>query len=784
MTSIFAHTSSPLVYIRTDVGGAYRLSQNASAIGVDDVDDIMWQPLMDSFTPENSTMYGIESLALDPSNDLALYAAVGWYADSWGTPGYIMRSSNGGATWEIVSPPGWPVRCGSNDNNRWSGEKLLVHPTDNSTVLFGSRDGHLWITRDAFGAFSHFNLSGAVPVTAIGIQAVAFVTLEDGTVAALAAVYTGTAAGGGIWASLGPYEKPTTWQLIPGSPMDVMRMKSDGSGDGIFFTTGDSGVHRCVASTSINHSVGVDAPWSFECALVFNNSKPFSALDINPHNPLDIIVAPCITDGMTTIHRSVKGGTAGTWFAVNMSRSTSVPWYPTNLQVNNAASQLAFDPFAPNASVVYITDWYGTWRTTDFNASLAQIGDGTVEGSAAAAASATTHWMNHERGHEEVCVFTIACPPVGVQLLSGHADVGGFAHVNGLQQYPDTGLFDMQYVYHIDYTESTAVANGSTVPEAIVIATGNGWSNDNGRYVGYHQDVAVSFDGGKSSTGTQWDSTYESSVPQKVAVNPYDKNNWVVTTGPSYGGDRRPSMTTDGGQTYHNITELPYGEGGGFFWSPQPLVSDRQTQPGDNATFYHYFASLGSLYASHANGVPGSWSLVHSKLPSGMYQYALAVPSAGTSAPGDVWMAFGASGLYRTTDGGKTTEQVQGVTSADIIAIGPLPGDVEDDARLCAAGRSHAASAASGAAPAGYAVYLFGIVGSDTFTQAYVSVNMGASWTSLHQAGQGLGDQPSRMTASRQQPGMVFVGTGGRGIFYYNASAEIRDAVKSCVADR
>uniref|UniRef100_A0ACD5GWC5 Uncharacterized protein n=1 Tax=Desertifilum tharense IPPAS B-1220 TaxID=1781255 RepID=A0ACD5GWC5_9CYAN len=50
---------------------------------------------------------------------------------------------------------------------------------------------------------------------------------------------------------------------------------------------------------------------------------------------------------------------------------------------------LAFDPQVPGR--VWLTDWYGTWRTDDINA-------------------ATVNWTNYVQGHEEVVVFSMISP--------------------------------------------------------------------------------------------------------------------------------------------------------------------------------------------------------------------------------------------------------------------------------------------------------------------------------------------------------------------------------------
>ncbi len=167
--------------------------------------------------------------------------------------------------------------------------------------------------------------------------------------------------------------------------------------------------------------------------------------------------------------------------------------------------------------------------------------------------------------------------------------------------------------------------------------------------------------------------------------------------------------------------------------------------------------------------------------------------------------------LLRSINGGDNLTALAGWNSAPIVALGPLPNasqlshalggrSVRDLAAACArkavvAGlpvhptlMQQQRPTSDAAAPLGYAAYALDLHNGSTFTQPYVSVDYGLSWTSLFSVDPApavaLGDAPAvlpaQMAASRQQPGTVFVGTGGRGIFYYNASAEIVRALLAC----
>jgi hypothetical protein len=133
---VFSTTQKGLVYVRTDVGGAYRSDDSGDH----------WIPLTDRFDREESSYLGIESVALDPEDPNKLYLAEGMYSADWGGPSAIFRSNDKGKTFEKTS---MPFKMGGNDNGRGVGERLAVDPNIGSVLFFGSRKAGLWRSADA-----------------------------------------------------------------------------------------------------------------------------------------------------------------------------------------------------------------------------------------------------------------------------------------------------------------------------------------------------------------------------------------------------------------------------------------------------------------------------------------------------------------------------------------------------------------------------------------------------------------------------------------------------------
>jgi hypothetical protein len=120
-----------LIYVRTDVGGAYRWLEETKS----------WKPITD-FVPESSASYmGVESMAIDPQEPNKLYMYCGTsYWNSGKTA--ILYSEDYGETFveKAIVTSQFPAH--GNDNGRQSGERLAVNI---STIKRGkvNRIGHI-----------------------------------------------------------------------------------------------------------------------------------------------------------------------------------------------------------------------------------------------------------------------------------------------------------------------------------------------------------------------------------------------------------------------------------------------------------------------------------------------------------------------------------------------------------------------------------------------------------------------------------------------------------------
>src|SRR5688572_28945475 len=111
---IFSRAVEGLVYARTDVGGAYRRDPGSET----------WQPLLDWVGRDEAHYFGVESLALDPTDPDRVYLAVGPYTKDWAGAGAMLRSKDRGRTWEStemsIKMRSEERRVGKECRSRWS----------------------------------------------------------------------------------------------------------------------------------------------------------------------------------------------------------------------------------------------------------------------------------------------------------------------------------------------------------------------------------------------------------------------------------------------------------------------------------------------------------------------------------------------------------------------------------------------------------------------------------------------------------------------------------------
>lgn len=638
VTGIVGHPAeSGLIYIRTDVGGAYRW----------DAANSQWLPILDGFGSDKQTYYNVESLNVDPSNPNILYAAVG---RNIGGRKEILRSTDKGASW---TETGWyGGEMFGNGDYRWAGERLAVDPHRSNIVYYGSRENGLWRNENPTvrGNWTRIPLtlvpagSGKTAVregtSKVGVTFVAF-DQNGGTNAdgATNIIYAG-AWGDGVYFTT---DAGITWNHLSGSPQYPVQGKV--ALDGTLYVTHEydsyrlGGVARCTRDSDCTEVKGLA-------------SGGYSGLSVDPADAKTVMVSRHNSTVGNEIYRTTDGGAS--WSRINYTKNNLVPWWPGHFWFART-SAILIDPFLPKR--VWAADWYGIWRTDDITAGASV-------------------WTNYEVGHEEVVVHTLTSPTAGsAALFSGVADVSGFRHTM-LDAFPTvadqlTGTQDNNS-YAVCPTNANVVYRVGTSRSK---GTGNGFkSTDNGK------TWTLAFD--PVSDPVLPDNTRGG----RIVVTAADCNKivWLPV------GDS-PYSSVDGGQTWQRSQGVPKKNIITNEWlaPTQPLAAN---QTSDDDSIYLYDPGMGFYRSTNGgadftvakgNGLPFS---------STSYWMVKSVPNQS----GGVWVSLYDQGLYVSTDYGASFTKLRNVASVQAFAfgkagaaqpatvyfIGKLTGDTQSENRV------------------------------------------------------------------------------------------------------
>ncbi|NEO98992.1 MAG: hypothetical protein F6K58_09995 [Symploca sp. SIO2E9] len=664
VTGIYLHPlQKDLVYLKTDVSGFYRWHRKTQR----------WKPLTDHFRLEQLNYYSGEGLALDPNNSQILYIAAGAYsANWWPHKGTIFKSTDQGETWVKLN---LDLKMGGNEPKRWAGERLVVNPSDSKVIFFGSRLDGLWKSSDAGVTWNQVTSFPSQPNNNIGILSIAFDKNIPGLVYA-------NAYGEGIYRST---DLGLNWDKIDQSPQAANRL----------VVASDSTLY---VTSAKKPGVSTYANGVWRQITPKNSKKAFNGLSVNPHSPQEIVVSTR-EKSATNIYWSVDGGK--TWTQKRRATNNRVSWWEGIMLKQPSVSAIEFDPKVTDR--VWLSDWYGVWRTEDIRAKQVV-------------------WSNYIQGYEATVVFSLVSPPSGVMLLSALADVDGFYHDKGLNAYPSREFGSsgpsFQDTYSIAYCE--------TKPLRMVRVGGRRWNNT---YTG-----ATSQDGGK--TWQEFASFPKQKMPMRVAMSATNPDLFVVTI-----SQDQAIRTTDGGASWQRVSGLPPGPEGSWNWS-QSLAAD----PVEGNTFYYYYND--QVYRSTDGGA--SFEVVYKSL-SGENKWHSLKTMPGVK--GEVWISLDKNGLYHSTNGGKSFSQIAGVEQAYLFAFGKPPRGSTTPA-----------------------LYLYGKIASnsdrtnqDRTSGIFRSLDQGETWTYISDPENPIGNNPKFMEASKQKFGLVFIGTGGRGIYYFDS---------------
>ena len=614
-----------LYYARTDVGGAYRW----------DPAHKRWQPLTDWITAKDENLFGIDSLAVDPSDPQWLYLAAGMYTTPQAGDAAILRSHDQGRSFQRVN---LPFKLGGNELGRGNGERLAVDPNDGRVLFLGSRDAGLWRSADR-GA--HWTRVASFPAAAtapsasasnawrtqpIGIVFVAFDPASGRRGQPTPVVYVGVStrqtslfrsADGG-----------RSWSAVPGQPVGLRPSHMHRASDGDYYLSyGDEPGPDTMNDGAIWRWQPGSGRWT-NITPIHGHGKPlgfgWGDVVVAPSDPRVLVAS---THHRYTPHdllfRSTDRGAHWTEvFAHSVFDRRGAPW--TVEHTPHWMTTVAIDPFDPD-HVIFVTG-YGLWSTHD----MGQLDAG-----------GEVHWTFADRGLEETVPLGLISPPQGAHLLSALGDLDGYRH-------DDLDVAPLQFRAPPRYANSEAIDYAGLRPERIVRsgylrepfgpAVRAAWSADGGRH---WQAFASEPPDGDGAGSIAWTADGEG-----------------VLWAPRHA--KHVYLTHDFGRRWQAVADLPGGV---------KVLGDRI----DPRRCYAFDPRSGALYASHDGGA--NFAPLAGELGAAARGHDHVQLQAAPDAAGVLYLAARDLPLMRGDDAGRVRQVLPGIAGVDAFGFGkPAPG--------------------------------------------------------------------------------------------------------------
>ena len=603
---VYHPTEKGLVYIRTDIGGAYRLDRATGR----------WIALNDGLKRADGQLAGSLSLAVDPHDPDRLYMAAGEYTGPYARGGALLRSTDRGETWLKTE---LPVKIGGNEAGRNTGERLMVDPQKGSVLFLGANDG-LYRSADHGQTWSRVEAFPKMHVTLVAFDPVQ--KTKTGETAILYAGVTNATkegvAGGGLLVST---DGGVTWGLVNGQPKGLVphHLALDAKG-GVYIAYGNGLGPNGVTDGAVWKMDPDSGAWTDITPVKPSGDDVFGygGLTLDPSHPGVIVVSTLDRWAAgDDVFRSTDGGK--TWKALRNRSEHDIggaPWIHSleskaGRRMGHWIGDIDIDPTNPDEAI-YVTG-YGLWRTKNLTE---------------ADRTGVTHWRFDDKGLEETVALELVVPRDG-PLVSTIGDIGGFRH-DDLNSASRSRYFDPHGGTNrgLDFAE--------LAPDVMVR------TSDPTPTAGFR-----STDGGKSWTPFATSPPRDAHIHTgRIALSADGKRMvWAMR-------NAAPYVSSDDGRTWRSVQGVTAGEHPDF--TP---ASDRVNPQ----RFYVYDVAQSAVLASTDGGE--TFKITARNLPNG--RGLKAVPGI----EGELWLPT-AQGLMRSTNGGDSFKAAPGVDDAGLVGFG------------------------------------------------------------------------------------------------------------------
>lgn len=720
VTGIIYHpTSANVEYARTDIGGAYRWNQAT----------LSWTPITDGlgFNNGESRFHGVESIALDPTNDQLVYMVTGMYTlDGGGNPlnGRIYVSSDRGNSWTHYDLP-FPV--GGNENARAIGERLKLDPTNPSTMFYGSRTAGLWKSTDSGHTWAQVTGLSSTVLTGAQIKSIGV-----GVAGVEQIMPDNSAVGGG----------QTTWILYAAVAPDYAQAAGLSS---TLYKSVNGGyswtpvqVPAAAAGYYVPHMVRNTDGYYY---VVFNKNDGQGAGGPGylykfggvAHNETWTLLDSSTSGGYGGVSVYGTGSTAriaigvtGTWGSgqvVQLSDDGGSTWreieqgmpHTPAVGAGGWVDDIKIDP-SNRDHISHITGG-GIWETRN-------------------ASSSTPSWTPSVANFEETATQALVTPPAGAsyKFVNSAGDIGTWVQTNLAVQPTEgpTTQWSNGNSADVLWSDPTYIVGSGVINSSGTVF--GFWSGDSGNTWSNFATLPSGAASNRASTGNIVTTSRNSLIWAPAnSVPSYSTNNgasWTSTNLPalaSLGWDRGYRLAVD----RKNPNKVYAFDSGGTFWGTAGKVYV-STDGGHN-----YTLSQGSVSANLA--------------PNAYWITAMAV---NPNVEGDIWLADGNAVYHSTNSGASWTKTGNFATIAASGSTDQLQG-----ASVIALGKAQTGSSYSAA------VYVVGTMNG--VWGIYHSDDGGATWAryndDAHQYG-GIG----AMAGDWNTYGRIYFSGTGRGLLYTN----------------
>ncbi len=710
VTGLVAATSgdSPVLYARTDVGGAYRFDPTTST----------WRQLIlaDSIRDDepddpDEGDYFVASIAVSATDPEVVAVAVG---DDFNPEpgeqvgerdGRVLWSTDGGTTWR-ASTQRWSIAA--NQSQRVGREQLVIDPTDPTRALMGTQRQGLWWTDDAGETWHQVDDDlvphgqvGAPEDDQTGVSSVSYLAPRtgnggEGEGSDPTAVVGVT--GDGIYATSGSVDDG--WTRVTELDDGAVPSSATPDGDGLLLSINtpgrsDAGLVRLTPRGSDGLAVDdVATPADASAWLVA----------VSPHDP-DLIALSdeAVRDGH--FWTSQDGG--ATWQVHDVEIDAgAIPWLgATDLDDYMSAGRLLFDPVDPDR--LWFAEGMAVWHTDEPTAP-------------------TVVWTAEATGIEEVVVSDIVVPPGG-DLIVTVADRQGF-------RFTDIGAVPRRTLVDERFASGADIDYSGGHPERLAwIGAQSNLSPDQARPRG-----ATSADGG--ATWQEMSGMDPDMYGGEVAVSATDPDRILWLPAPRGGTAPRGLYTSDDGGRSWQLTRAdvdPAALHQHFWWfSRRALAADRV----DDSM---YLMTDDARFLVSTDG-GDRWTDAEFAPPCRrdddchVYGQVQAVPGRA----GHLWASAGRAGLFRTSDAGESRwRQVGDFDDAGPFGFGAPVGGAEHPA-----------------------VYVHGT--SRGREGVWRSTDGGDRWELLSEHPGGIAALVNVVAGDPDVPGRVYVGFAGVGVVH------------------